>query len=208
MGRWSLTRSNRTSQPTAVAPYRKFLLLGCGDGGKSSFLKNTRALYQMYNSHELAASREQVASNLLEFIGQLITACDESELHLQNLEAVEYIEKAIQNSQTMVSVSSKMDWELVHAIKTVWKEKSIQIVFANRKEFQVNENGAFWMEHLDRITDDDYVPTMEDFLRTKMKTVGILETEKVEKLSECLINKSNNPISLVDVGGQRTYVFR
>jgi len=199
-----LRQNVRASPQKPQEPYKKLLLLGTGDGGKSTWLKQCRALYQVYSSHELRAAREQVSSNLLEFMGQLINACESAGLEIKDMDAVEAIEKALHDSQIMVSVTNNINAELVRHIKKLWIENSIKIAFEGRREYQINENGKYWMANIDRITDPDYTPTMEDLLRTKMKTVGIIETEKVLEISENLINTDNNRISLVDVGGQRT----
>lgn len=195
---------NQISPTHEDEPYQKILLLGTGDGGKSTWLKQCRALYQIYSSHELRAAREQVSSNLLEFMGQLINACENTELSILNEAAAIEIQKTLQQSQIFVSVSDHITPVLVDHMKSLWREKSCQIAFEGRKEFQINENGKYWMDNIDRITHPDYVPTMDDLLRTRMKTVGIIETEKVLEISENLINTENNRISLVDVGGQRT----
>jgi hypothetical protein len=52
----------------------------------------------------------------------------------------------------------------------------------------------FFMSQLDRVCAPDYVPTAEDILNVKTKTVGIIETDFVFKTMR---------IRMVDVGGQK-----
>jgi hypothetical protein len=52
-----------------------------------------------------------------------------------------------------------------------------------------------YFNHLDRITSQDYIPTAEDILRSKMRTTGVLET---------VFETSGIEFTIVDVGGQRS----
>jgi len=59
----------------------------------------------------------------------------------------------------------------------------------------VIESTGYFLEAIDRITSPDYKPTMDDILRSRIKTTGILETK---------FQIDGRDFTLVDVGGQRS----
>jgi GTPase SAR1 family protein len=182
---------------------KKILLLGAGDGGKSTWLKQCRSLYQMFSTNELKSYREIVLSNLLDCTRILINAAEGFGYEIMDQQAVHQIKTLMDTVQIFVSVSTNVTPAIVQHIQDIYEEPAIKKTLQRRREFQYHENGDYWFENLDRITDPDYVPTMQDLIRTKVKTVGMIETEKVVEIGEELINADNVALSLVDVGGQR-----
>jgi guanine nucleotide-binding protein G(i) subunit alpha len=153
--------------------------------------------------NELKSFKEIVLSNLLDCVITLIKAAEHFEYEIMDKQAVFDLKNLMDSVQIFVSVSTSITPDIVDHIKHILEEKAIKQVLARKKEIQYYENGDYWFENIDRITDPEYVPTMQDVVRTKVKTVGMVETEKVVEISEELINTDNIPISLVDVGGQR-----
>jgi hypothetical protein len=180
---------------------------GTGDGGKSTWLKQCRALYQMFSVNELKSFKETVLSNLLDSVMMLVKAAEDWEYEIHDQKAVFDLKNLMDSVCLYVSVSSSFTADIVDHIKNIIAEKAIKQVLERKKELQFYENGEYWFENIDRICDPDYVPTMQDVVRTKVKTVGMIETEKVVEISEELINTDNVPISLCDVGGQRPYAI-
>lgn len=48
-------------------------------------------------------------------------------------------------------------------------------VYSSR-EYQLNDSAAYYLNSLDRISQQNYIPTQQDVLRTRVKTTGIVET--------------------------------
>lgn len=67
--------------------------------------------------------------------------------------------------------------------------------FSSRKSFHSLDNIQYYMDNLDRIAADDYVPNDEDCLRCRAATTGIQEMKCTVEGVDFLI---------VDVGGQRS----
>lgn len=84
----------------------------------------------------------------------------------------------------MDSVSSMTpDWHLTkpvaEKIKYLWNEVPQIVETYNRGHelcFEHMESARYWFTSLDRITDPNYVPTMGDILRVRVRTTGIVET--------------------------------
>ena len=64
-----------------------------------------------------------------------------------------------------------------------------------RNEFYLMDNAEYFMNAVPRIAGDAYLPTQEDVLHARTKTVGIMETH---------FQMGDMSIHLVDVGGQRS----
>jgi len=59
----------------------------------------------------------------------------------------------------------------------------------------LNDSASYFFIEIDRIADNSYVPTVQDVLRSRARTTGIIETEfTVGKIK----------FNMVDVGGQRS----
>jgi len=80
-------------------------------------------------------------------------------------------------------------------IKILWAEPSIQKTFERSSEFQLNDSAEYYFVEIDRISKENYVPSVQDVLRSRAKTTGIIETE---------FQVGKTRFTLVDVGGQRS----
>jgi len=80
-------------------------------------------------------------------------------------------------------------------VKVVWQDKGIQEAYARRAEFQLNDSAKFYLDDIERLAQPDYVPTVQDVLRSRVQTTGIIETDfTLDKLL----------FRMMDVGGQRS----
>jgi len=71
----------------------------------------------------------------------------------------------------------------------------VQTAYDRRREFQLGESVRYFLENLDRIGKQDYVPTQQDVLLSRQATRGVLEyTVNIRKI----------PFRFFDVGGQRS----
>ena len=81
-------------------------------------------------------------------------------------------------------------------LAALWKDPTAQAVMERANETAIDDSHPYFMDQIDRIADADYVPSTDDILRCRVKTLGIHETffHSPNALDFCL----------VDVGGQRT----
>jgi len=85
--------------------------------------------------------------------------------------------------------------ESFDAIKKLWADKGVQKTHSRSNEFQVLDCAKYFLDELDRIGSEDYLPTEQDVLHTRVKTTGIVEVSFAFK---------NFNFKLFDVGGQRS----
>jgi len=77
----------------------------------------------------------------------------------------------------------------------LWSDKGIQTAFERRNEFQMSDSVEYFLNNLERISQSDYVPTLQDILFCRKTTKGVIEFR---------IEIDRVPFLFVDVGGQRT----
>jgi len=85
--------------------------------------------------------------------------------------------------------------DLIDDVKNVWSDPAIQQTYVRRSEFQLNDSAEYFFSNIDRITLENYIPTVPDILQVRTKTTGINEIEFA-------IGKYK--FSMTDVGGQRS----
>merc|ERR1711892_683817 len=82
-------------------------------------------------------------------------------------------------------------------IKLLWADTGIQNCFAQRSTLQIPDSAKFFLDNIERVTADDFIPTDEDILLSRKQTSGIIEYQFTLDMS------SNFSFRLIDVGGQR-----
>lgn len=164
------------------------LLLGTGESGKSTFAKQMKLLYMNgFNDEERKEYREVIFGNVSTAMKNLINAAHKFGLEIVNKEA----EKIVMNIDRPRILTDKE----IDAVKTLWKESAIQAAYQRRNEFQLHDGAQHYFDSLDRLGSPNYIPSVDDLLRSRTKTTGIIETE-------FMIEKSR--FKLLDVGGQRS----
>jgi len=94
----------------------------------------------------------------------------------------------------LLSVNKVWSPELASDVKHLWDDEIIKKSFKRRNEFQIGDSAEYYFNDMDRINTPDYVPTVQDALRTRLKTTGIVETT---------IKFGDFTVKVIDVGGQR-----
>jgi len=82
----------------------------------------------------------------------------------------------------------------VEHFKALWRDPGIQHTFTNRSKFQINDSAKYFFERLDQISARDFVPNDMDVLRSRVRTLGIVESA---------FEIDGNRFRMFDVGGQR-----
>ena len=165
----------------------KLLLLGAGESGKSTILKQMRIMYgDKMGEKELKTFVSIVRSNCLSSMvlavnsAPDIAAVVEDDVSADKIKGLDY--------------TSEYTPEIASAIKNLWADPGIKKVFENKAKFQLNDSAEYWFENLDRISAPDYVPSQQDVLRTRVRTSGIVENS---------YTIDGVPFVMYDVGGQR-----
>ncbi|XP_062846471.1 guanine nucleotide-binding protein subunit alpha-12a isoform X2 [Trichomycterus rosablanca] len=158
----------------------KILLLGAGESGKSTFLKQMRIIHgQQFDQKALLDFRDTIFENIIKGMRVLVDARDKLGVPWRNLENEKHgmFVMSFENKAGM-PVEPCTFQLYVPALQTLWGDSGIQEAYGRRSEFQLN-----------------YVPSRQDILLARKATKGIVEHDFIIK---------KIPFKMVDVGGQRS----
>lgn len=174
----------------------KVLLLGAGESGKSTIFKQMKIIHQNgYSEEERESYKEIIYGNILKAMKNLVQATFSFNIPIEQEENRERAGKINELEQeALLHVHKYWTAEIADDIQCLWSDPGIQKVFEKRNEFQLDDSAPYYFTHLDRIKQPDYKPTLEDVVRSRVKTTGIVE------MSFRLDDRS---VTLIDVGGQR-----
>jgi len=173
----------------------KLLLLGAGESGKSTFLKQMRILHgKGYDEAALLEYRSVVYSNIVKGMKVLVDARDKLGIEWEDPSRQSQADYIMTFGRyTTMDVNTFQQY--VPHIKELWKDEGIHEAYDRRREFQLGESVRHFLENMDRIGQPDYVPIMKDILLSRQATKGIQEYEfKIRGI----------PFRFFDVGGQRS----
>ncbi|XP_037545657.1 guanine nucleotide-binding protein subunit alpha-12a [Nematolebias whitei] len=182
----------------AVRRLVKILLLGAGESGKSTFLKQMRIINgQEFDQKALLDFRDTIYENILKGVRVLVDARDKLGISWQSCEN-EKQGMLVMSWEGRVGASGVEPGEFqlyVMALCALWADAGIQEAYARRSEYQLSESVKYFLDNLDRIGQLNYIPSRQDILFARKATKGIVEHDFVIK---------KIPFKMVDVGGQRS----
>ncbi|KAM9792127.1 guanine nucleotide-binding protein subunit alpha-12a isoform 1-T1 [Neosynchiropus ocellatus] len=182
----------------AVRRRVRVLLLGAGESGKSTFLKQMRIIHgHEFDQRALRDFRDTVYENILKGVRVLVDARAKLGIAWQRGEN-EKPGLLVMSWEARAGSSAVEpgDFQLyVAALSSLWADAGIQEAYARRSEFQLSESVKYFLDNLERIGQPTYVPSRQDILFARKATKGIVEHDFVIK---------KIPFKMVDVGGQRS----
>ncbi|KAM7534713.1 hypothetical protein Aperf_G00000112374 [Anoplocephala perfoliata] len=174
----------------------KLLLLGAGESGKSTIVKQMRIIHEGgFTQEDNKQFKPVVYSNTIQSIAAILRAMNTLGIPYGNpkqcTEDARVVNEVIQSMHDTEPFSD----ELLQAMKRLWADPGVQQCFQRSNEYQLNDSAKYFLEDLDRLGAKDYQPSEQDILRTRVKTTGIVEVHFQFK---------NMNFKLFDVGGQRS----
>ncbi|KAM9819605.1 guanine nucleotide-binding protein subunit alpha-12-like [Syngnathus typhle] len=182
----------------AVRRLVKILLLGAGESGKSTFLKQMRIINgQEFDKKALLDFRDTIYENILKGMRVLVDARDKLGISWQSCENEKQgmLVMSWEGRAGVVGVEPGEFQLYVMALSALWADAGIQQAYARRSEFQLSESVKYFLDNLERIGQLSYIPSRQDILFARKATKGIVEHDFVIK---------KIPFKMVDVGGQRS----
>ncbi|XP_058138251.1 guanine nucleotide-binding protein subunit alpha-11 [Dasypus novemcinctus] len=171
----------------------KLLLLGTGESGKSTFIKQMRIIHGAgYSEEDKRGFTKLVYQNVFTAMQAMVRA----------METLKILYKYEQNKANALLIRevdvekvTTFERQYVTAIKTLWTDPGIQECYDRRREFQLSDSAKYYLTDVDRIAAVGYLPTQQDVLRVRVPTTGIIEYP---------FDLENIIFRMVDVGGQRS----
>ncbi|CAG8433736.1 10428_t:CDS:2 [Diversispora eburnea] len=172
----------------------KMLLLGAGESGKSTILKQMKLIHDGgYSPEERESFKEIIFSNTVQSMRVILEAMEVMNIPFDS-EEIQKHATIILNLPNQIE-GDHLPQDVSLAIKTLWRDSSVQQCFSRSREYQLNDSAKYYFDSIDRISQADYFPTDQDVLRSRVKTTGITETTFF--IGELTYR-------MFDVGGQRS----
>ncbi|XP_028312869.1 guanine nucleotide-binding protein subunit alpha-14 [Gouania willdenowi] len=171
----------------------KLLLLGTGESGKSTFIKQMRIIHGGgYTEEDKRTYAKLVFQNIFSSMQAMIRAMDPLSISLADSANQSHASAVL---EVEVDKVEAMDQDMVAGIKSLWNDAGLQECYERRREYQLSDSTKYYLSDLDRIGQPSYLPDLQDILRVRVPTTGIIEYP---------FDMENVIFRMVDVGGQRS----
>lgn len=136
-------------------------------------------------------------------VGYMKMLCYQSQvLHDQ------YDEKTLVNNQyedirkEFLKLQSPYDLtkEIGSKINILWTDQGIKETLKKRHYYQIHDNVEYFFNRIDIISEQDYSPTFDDYLRIRTRSTGFAQTKLVANIDKF----GQHIFEFTDVGGQRS----
>ena len=172
----------------------KILLLGSGEGGKSTIVKQMRIIYGGgYSERERMMYRSIIYSDTIKALYAILKEMEEMETQFKDSSRLKDITTLTELTKDLKDTNLTND--IGDIMIRIWNDSAIQQTFLHSKEYQLNGSIGYFLNSLRRIFHQNYVPSHQDVLKTRIHTTGINETRFTCNGSE---------FQMIDVGGQKS----
>ncbi|KAG8834075.1 hypothetical protein FRC18_002652 [Serendipita sp. 400] len=171
----------------------KILLLGSGDSGKSTVLKQMRLIHKVgFTPQEIESYRQLVFNNLVHGMRLILESFSVFNLDVEpeNSEYVPLIEGAPD-----LKDGEPFPLQYLGPLQALWEDKGVQKALLRGNEVALPENLKYFYPQLDRFFEPSYRPSDQDILHCRARTTGINET---------VFRLKTHELHLLDVGGQKS----
>ncbi|KAG0193132.1 Guanine nucleotide-binding protein alpha-2 subunit [Apophysomyces sp. BC1034] len=168
-----------------------------------------------YTKEELYTWRATVYKNLLESAQALVAAIYKFEYEFEDeknnvgllyffffgfsltqLNPFQYYAQHIADYHLGDTTNPILDPEFANAVTSIWKDGVIsRLLDKEASEFYLMDSASYFFNEVERIAQPNYIPDVQDVLRARSKTTGIMETR---------FTMGQLSIHMFDVGGQRS----
>lgn len=171
----------------------KLLLLGTGESGKSTFIKQMRIINGVgYNDDDKRGFVKIIYQNTYMGMTTMLKAMGTLGISYGN-----------DTTKGYGDIVGEMDYEQVTTLEEpqttyltdLWADPGLKECYERRREYQLTDSTKYYLDELARLADPEYLPTEQDILRARVPTTGILEYP---------FDLDGIIFRMVDVGGQRS----
>ncbi|XP_063690202.1 guanine nucleotide-binding protein subunit alpha-14-like [Bolinopsis microptera] len=176
----------------------KLLLLGTGESGKSTFIKQMKIIHgQGFNQEDQIMYRRIIKKNIVSSMQNMVSAMDLLFIryeHESNATVHSKTVNAINCEDRDVEIEQAFTNKVAEAISLLWKDSGIQLCYDRRREYQLTDSAKYFFDALNEIVQPNFVPSEQDILRSRVPTEGI---------NEYVFRLERVDFRIIDVGGQR-----
>ncbi|KID91289.1 G protein alpha subunit [Metarhizium guizhouense ARSEF 977] len=119
----------------------KLLLLGAGESGKSTILKQMKLIYsQGFNKNERLEWKPVVFSNIIQSFRTISEAMTELNYHFDNPDNEKHMAHILVEHE--ISPEDKLPQDYLGPIKALWKDSGVKKAIAKGNEYALHDNLA------------------------------------------------------------------
>ncbi len=173
----------------------RLLLLGAGESGKSTLVKQMRILHEdtPFSEEEKRQKIEEIKKNIKDSMCTILTAMPAIVPPVRVTQP-----ENDKKRKWLLEQYTKTDFEYSQQFfdycEDLWKDSGVQECFERSNEYQLIDCAKYFLDRIAIVRKDDFSPTEQDILRARVLTSGIFETKfRVDKVK----------FHMFDVGGQR-----
>ena len=169
----------------------KVLTLGAGECGKTTLWRQLKIIYcGGFDNKEKVALTSALRTNILADIQALIQNAQNSNQNIPG-EISNDVDAIMQCDAVQAEDFTP---EIAESIQKVWADPIFKQVYQQANSIGIGENADYFLDNVVRIADENYVPTNDDILKARIRTVGVFNL---------CVKVDGEKTVLVDVGGQR-----
>ena len=172
----------------------KILFLGAGESGKSTVVKQLRIIHSNgYNYDDCMKYKSVVYKNTIQSMLSVICGMKKLGINFSSDSRPQDAERLfeIAKTPTMPQTTSTLD----EILSRLWNDEGLQECFSRSREYQLYDSAEYFLNEAKRIFCPDYIPTVQDILKTRVRTIGVMNTKFFYK---------ELYFEIIDVGGQRS----
>ncbi|KAJ5539947.1 hypothetical protein N7513_008279 [Penicillium frequentans] len=174
----------------------KILLLGAGESGKSTIIKQMRIIHSRgFPEEERHQTRAVIYSNVVIAFKVLLDIMKAEGINFEDEKTQGLAELLDKTEPDVGSDEAFSDLKVRDAMRVMWLDGGVQKAVARGHEFALHDNLSYFYESLDRIFTPGWLPDNQDMLQARLRTTGITET---------LFELGQMNFRMMDVGGQRS----
>jgi len=172
----------------------RLLLLGAGESGKSTIVKQMRILHVDggFKDEERMRKILDIKKNVRDAMLAITHAMGTLQIELDNpdnQERLQYVKGTLDFEK-----EEQFDDVFFDHIEHLWRDAGVQTCYDRSNEYQLIDCAKYFLDQVSTVRQRNYSPTTQDLLRCRVLTRGIFETKfQVDKVH----------FHMFDVGGQR-----
>lgn len=178
----------------------KILLLGAGESGKTTIIKQMKILHiSGFTPEEKLEKAQDIKSNVLEAISTLARNLGQLGIPLgseANRDSWEYVSGIDPQGFTFPQ-------EFYEHTERLWRDAGIREVYAQQHKFQLIDCSKYFLDKVSVLKQPDYVPSVQDILHSRRRTTNIQKIEFEVKIPRKYGGGGSLTFWMFDVGGQR-----
>ncbi|KAL3482369.1 guanine nucleotide binding protein, alpha subunit [Aspergillus californicus] len=174
----------------------KILLLGAGESGKSTIIKQMRIIHSRgFPEDERRQTRAVIYSNLVVAFKVLLDIMRSQNIEFEH-ESTRPLAEFIDKLEPDVGVEEAFsDLKVRDSMTDMWNDSGVQKAVSKGHEFALHDNLNYFFNSLERLFESGWLPDNQDMLQARLRTTGITET---------LFELGQMNFRMMDVGGQRS----